>query len=67
MNDQIKIQLVKLTDGGRLLRLSKKSSGLCLERRLVAQQPVVSQKARLDKAFEELLSQRWRKGIAGPR
>lgn len=67
MNGRIEIRLVKLTDGGRLLRLSEKASGLCLEKRLVAQQSVVRQKARLDKAFEELLSHRWRKGIAGPR
>ncbi len=56
MNDQIEIQLVKLTDGGRLLRLSEKASGLCLEKRLVAQQPVVRQKARLLREFEQLLS-----------
>lgn len=56
MNDQIEIQLVKLTDGGRLLRLSEKSSGLCLEKRLAAQEPVVRQKTRLLREFEQLLS-----------
>ena len=56
MNDQIEIQLVKLTDGGRLLRLSEKFSGLCLEKRLAAQEPVVRQKARLLREFEQLLS-----------
>jgi hypothetical protein len=56
MNDQIKIQLVKLTDGGRLLRLSETASGLCLEKRLAAQEPVVRQKARLLREFERLLS-----------
>lgn len=56
MNDRIEIQLVKLTDGGRLLRLSEKVSGLCLEKRLAAQEPVVRQKARLLQEFERLLS-----------
>lgn len=56
MNDQIEIQLVKLTDGGRLLRLSENASGLCLEKRLAAQEPVVRQKARLLREFEQLLS-----------
>ena len=56
MNDQIEIQLVKLTDGGRLLRLSEKTSGLCLEKRLAAQEPVVRQKSRLLREFELLLS-----------
>ncbi len=56
MNDQIEIQLVKLADGGRLLRVSEKSSGLCLEKRLAAQEPVVRQKTRLLREFEQLLS-----------
>lgn len=56
MNDQIEIQLVKLTDGGRLLRLSERTSGLCLEKRLAAEQPIVRQKARLLQEFEQLLS-----------
>ena len=56
MNDQIEMQLVKLTDGGRLLRLTEKTSGLCLEKRLAAQEPVVRQKARLLREFEQLLS-----------
>lgn len=54
MHDQIEIQLVKLTDGGRLLRLSEKASGLCLERRLTAQEPVMRQKTRLLREAEEL-------------
>ena len=56
MNDPIEIQLVKLTDGGRLVRLSEESSGLCLEMRLAAQEPIVRQKARLLREFEQLLS-----------
>lgn len=46
MHDQIEIQLVKLTDGGRVLRLSEKALGLCLEKRLVAQESVARQKVR---------------------
>lgn len=56
MNDKIDIQLVKLADGGRLLRFSEKTTGLCLEKKLAAQQAVVRQKARLLREFEQLLS-----------
>lgn len=55
------IQLVKLTDGGRLLCLSERTTGLCLEKRLGAQQPVVLQKARLLREFQDLL---WREAMA---
>lgn len=58
MNDQIEIQLVKLADGGRLLRLSEKSSGLCLEKRFATQEPVVRRKARLLRDFQDLLSRK---------
>ena len=56
MNDKIAIQLVKLADGGRLLRFSEKTTGLCLEKKLAAPQAVVRQKARLLREFEQLLS-----------
>lgn len=52
MKNEVEIQLVKLTDGGRLLRLSEKASGLCLEKRLAAQKSVVRQKARLLQEFQ---------------
>lgn len=54
-NCRTEIQLVKLTDGGRLLRLSEKASGLCLEKRLAAQEPVMRQTTRLFREFESLL------------
>lgn len=54
-NCRTEIQLVKLTDGGRLLRLSGMASGLSLEKRLAAQEPVVRQKARLLREFEEVV------------
>lgn len=63
MNDQNEIQLVKLTDGGRLLRLSEKASGLCLEKRLVEQPPVVRQNTRLLREFQDLLA---REAMATP-
>jgi hypothetical protein len=56
MNDQIKIQLVKLTDGGRLLRLSDMNTGLCLEQRLAPELPVIRQQARLRRELELLIS-----------
>lgn len=55
MNDKIQIQLVKLADGARLLRFSETATGLCLEKRLEARQPMVRQKARLLREFEALL------------
>jgi hypothetical protein len=56
MSDKIDIQLVKLAAGGRLLRFSEKTTGLCLEKILAAQQAVVRQKAQLLREFEQLLS-----------
>ena len=47
MQNYIEIQLVKLADGGRVLRLSQETSALSLEQRLNGQQPVVRQKIRL--------------------
>ena len=52
MNDRIEIQLVKLTDGGRLLQLSEKASGLGIETRLMPRQSVVRQKDRMFSVFE---------------
>ena len=56
MQKRIQIQLVKLTDGARLLRFSEKKSGLSLEKRLEVGQPVVTQKRRLLRDFEDLLA-----------
>jgi hypothetical protein len=53
---QIEIELVKLTNGDRLLRLSEAASGLCLEKKLDSHKPVVKQKDRLRKTFEAILS-----------
>ena len=54
---QIQIDLVKLADGGRLLRLTEAQSGLALEKLLDPRQPVVRQKERLLGVFEAALAQ----------
>jgi hypothetical protein len=53
---QIQIDLVKLADGGRVLRLSEPQSGLALEKRLDPQKPLVSQKKKLMGVFEAALA-----------
>lgn len=55
MTKRIQIQLVKLADGGRLLRFSERKSGLSLEKRINTERPVVQQKQRLLREFEQLL------------
>jgi hypothetical protein len=52
---QIQIDLVKLTDGGRLLRLTESHSGLTLEKMLDPDRPVLRQKQRLIRLFEATL------------
>jgi hypothetical protein len=39
MTGKIDIQLMKLADGGRLLRFSEKTSGLCLEKNWRREKP----------------------------
>jgi len=55
--DDIEIELVKLADGGRLLRLSQSESGLALERKLDPLRPVAEQKKQLLHLFQGALSQ----------
>jgi hypothetical protein len=47
--------MLKLTDGGRVLRFYELSSGLCLEKRLQPDQPVAQQKQRWEKVFVSML------------
>ena len=54
--DNIQINLIKLADGGRLLRLVDLPSGLALEKKLDPAQPVVRQKARLMGIFQAALA-----------
>ena len=53
---KIQIDLIKLTNGERLLRLTEPHSGLALERKLDPKQPVVRQKDRLFAVFEAALA-----------
>ena len=56
MNSEIQIDLVKLTDGSRLLRLSDTASSLCLEKRLDPSASVLRQKEHWLHVFRDLLS-----------
>lgn len=53
---KIQIDLIKLASGERLLRLTEPSSGLSLEKKLDAGQPVVRQKERFLGVFEAALT-----------
>ena len=53
---KIQIELIKLLNGERLLRLTDPQSGLSLEKKLDAQQPVVGQKERLLGVLEAALA-----------
>ena len=58
MIDRTKIQfdLIKLTSGERLLRLTEPQSGLSLEKKLDSQRSVVRQKEQLLGVFEAALA-----------
>ncbi len=55
MNDNIHIQLITLTSGARLLRLEDPETGLSVERKLDPEKPLVAQKAKLVRLFEEMV------------
>ncbi len=55
MKRSIGVLLLKLADGGRVLRFYEPSSGLCLEKRLQPNEPVVRQKQRWERVFAEML------------
>lgn len=54
--DKIQFGLVKLPNGGRLLRLTEPQSGLTLEKKLAPTDAVVRQKEKLLRAFEAALA-----------
>jgi hypothetical protein len=54
--NRIEFELVKLTGGGRLLRLTEPLSGLALEKKLNPADPVIRQKEKLLRIFETALS-----------
>ena len=55
MKRDIELLLLKLADGGRILRLNEPQSGLCLEKRLDPQESVARQKERWKQAFVAML------------
>lgn len=55
--DKIQTDLIKLTSGERLLRLTDLQSGLSLEKKLDEKQPVVREKGRLLGVLEAVLVQ----------
>ena len=55
MKRNIEFLLLKLADGGRILRLSEPNSGLCLEKRLDTQESVTRQKERWKHVFVTML------------
>lgn len=55
MKRDIELLLLKLADGGRILRLSEPHSGLCLEKRLDARQSVSRQKEHWKQVFQAML------------
>jgi hypothetical protein len=54
--EKIQMELIKLKDGERLLRLTEPQSGLSLERKLHPKRPVADQKKQLLSVFEAALA-----------
>lgn len=54
--EKIRFDLIKLASGERVLRLTELGSGLCLEKRLMADEAVVPQKEKLLRVFEAALA-----------
>ena len=55
MKRSIELLLLKLADGGRVLRFYEASSGLCLEKRLQPEESVARQKERWERVFVNVL------------
>ncbi len=56
-HENIQINLLKMADGGHLLRLTEPDLGLSLERKLDPKRPVLRQKQQLLSVFEAALAQ----------
>jgi hypothetical protein len=54
--ERVQLDLIKLVNGERLLRLTDPRSGLSLEKRLTSSDVVVRQKERLLRVFEAALA-----------
>ncbi len=55
MNNNLRIQLITFTSGGRLLRVEDSETGLSLERKLNPEKPVMAQRAKLLQLFEAMI------------
>lgn len=55
MNTNIRIQLLTLLQGQRLIRLEDEVSGISVERNVDPQKPLVTQKAELLRLFKVML------------
>jgi hypothetical protein len=55
MNADIRIQLLTLAHGERLIRLEDDATGLSVERKVHPEKPLVAQKVSLMKIFEAVL------------
>ncbi len=55
MKRNVELLMLKLADGGRILRLSEPHSRLCLEKRLYSQESVAHQKERWKQVFLVML------------
>ena len=55
MKRDVELLLLKLADGGRILRFSEPQSGLCLEKRLDTRESVARQTARWKDVFVAML------------
>jgi len=51
----IELLLLKLVDGGRVLRFYEPASGLCLEKRVQPDESVARQKERWERVFVNML------------
>ena len=55
MNPSVRIQLVRLSDGQKLMRIEDDATGLSVEKKLSPEAPVAAQKAKLLRLFEAML------------
>ena len=53
---KVQIDLIKLAEGGRLLRVTEPQSGLSLERKVDNKRPIHDQKRQLIEIFEATLA-----------
>ena len=55
MNWEIELLLLKLSDGGRVIRFTEPRTGLALEKRIDPKSPVAREKQKWQKVFLSLL------------